>query len=144
MITVQGPANYIVYAEPVGPEITLDPYSNIFSWPMLIDSTGMTPYEEFDFFHPILLTVRLHRTGAILRSEPFLDLSFILGPSSTAVWGLDETPSNADTALTLYTGANVITRIDYGLFLTDSTKESLSDSIRCVPGANNSIDISYP
>ena len=56
---------------------------------------------------------------------------------------VNETPANADTALTLYTGANVYTRINYIQFLTDSTKENLIDSIRCVPGANNSIDISY-
>lgn len=143
-ISVQGPAKYIVYAEPAGPGSEPTPYSNILELPLQVDPTGMATYEEYDFFQPVLLTVRLHRTAAILRSEPFLSLSFILGPSSTSAWELNETAGNADTALTLYTGANVFTRVNYIQFLTDSTKENLTDSIRCVSGGNNSIDINYP
>jgi hypothetical protein len=142
-VSVQAPANYIVYAGPLALGGVSDPAFNNLDMALSIDSAG-TSYEEFDFFQAILLTLRLHRTAAILPSEPFLSLSFTLSASSTSILELNETPSNADTVLTLNTGANVFTRINYGEFLTDSTKESLTDSIRCVPGANNSIEISYP
>ena len=143
-VSVHAPANYIVYAEPVAPGISPDPSLSTLALPLSMDSTRVTTYEEFDFFPPILLTVRLHRTAAILPSEPFLSLSFILSASSTSIQELNETPANADTVLTWFTGTNVFTRINYGEFLTDSTKENLTDSIRCVPGANNSIEIDYP
>ena len=143
-ISVEGPGGYIVYAQPKGPGIADTPPASTVAWPLSVDSTGMATYEEYDFFQPTLLTVRLHRTSAILLSEPFLGLTFNLSASSTAAWEVNETPANADTALILYTGANVFTRINYALYLTDSTKEDRTDSIRCVPGGNNSIEIDYP
>jgi hypothetical protein len=142
-VTVHGPGNYIAYAEPVGPGIEPDAYSNIVEAPMLLDSTGVAPFREYDFFQPVLLTVRLHRNSAIVPSEPSLGLNFYMGISSISAWGLDESASNADTALTLHTGANVYTRINAIQWITDSTKANQTDSIRCVPGGNNTIDISY-
>jgi len=142
-ITVQGPSNYIVYAEPVGPGISADAYSNALEMPLFVDSTGRAPYKEYDFFSPVLLTVHLHRTGAIVPSEPSLSLSFIMGATSVSAWEVVETPTNADTSLTLHTGANVFTAINGIRYVTDSTKVNFTDSIRCVAGGNNSIDISY-
>jgi hypothetical protein len=143
-ITVYGPTNYIAYAEPLGPGIDPDPFVHTQVMSVSVDSTGMAPYEEFDFFQPVLLTVRLHRTAVILPHEPTMFLTFNLSGNSLSVWGLNEMPSNADTAMTLYTGANVFTKIECDANLTDSTVQHGIDSIRCVTGGNNSIDISYP
>lgn len=143
-ISVQGPAHWITYAVPTGTGIEPDANSDIRELSLFVDSTGTAPYQEYDFFQPVLLTLKLHRTGAIVRSESSLSLSFTIGPSSMSVWGLYETPTNADTALTLYTGAKVFTKINSVQFVTDSTKISRTDSIRCVAGASNIIEISYP
>jgi hypothetical protein len=142
-VAVQGPAGYITYAVPVGPGIESAPSSPTNALPLAVDSTGTAPYAEYDFFQRVLLTVHLHRTGTILPSEPSLNLLFSMGPLSMAAWGLNETPSNADTALTLYTGADVFTKINAVEFITDSTTQNQTDSIRCVPGGNNTIDINY-
>jgi hypothetical protein len=145
-IDVAGPASYITYAVPAGPGIASDPYSDISESVLALDSTGAAPYEEYDFYQSVLMTVQLHRTSAILPSEPFLGLSFAMGVGaslSSSVWGLNETSTNADTALTLYTGAGVFTKINAIQFITDSTKENQTDSIRCVAGGNNTIVISY-
>ncbi|HET6252905.1 MAG TPA: YbhB/YbcL family Raf kinase inhibitor-like protein [Puia sp.] len=42
----------------------------------------------------MLLTVHLHRTGAILPTEPGVGFSFMMDPSSQAYWDLNETPGN--------------------------------------------------
>jgi hypothetical protein len=142
-ISVQAPANYIAYAVPVGPGIGPDAFSGTLAWPLPVDSAGVAPYEEFDFYQPILLTVQLHRTGGIVSSAPALSLSFSMATGSSSLWGLNESSTNADTTLTLYTGANVFTWINAIQFVTDSTVQNQTDSIRCVVGGNNTIEITY-
>jgi hypothetical protein len=101
-------------------------------------------YCEFDFYQPVLLTLQLHRTTAIPSFDPILGLDVILSPSNTdAAFLMNETPANTDTAFTVYTGANVFTRISTIQDLTDSTKERQIDSVFCVPGGNNTINITY-
>jgi hypothetical protein len=142
-VSVQGPAGYITYALPVGPGIEAAPASPMNELVQPLDSTGAAPYAEYDFFQRVLLTVQLHRRSAILPSAPSLYLTFSMSTLSSSAWGLNETSTNADTALTLYTGANVFTRINSSVFVTDSTTASQTDSIRCVPGGNNTVDINY-
>ena len=143
-ITVHAPANYISFADPRGPGIISDGGASLRAFPLSLDSTGTAPYLEYDFFQSTLLTIQLHRTGAIVPSEPTLGLTFTVGAESTSVWGLDETPTNADTSVTVNTGANVFTKVSFEGFVTDSTRVSRTDSIRCVAGASNTIQVSYP
>lgn len=143
-VTIHGPSNYLVYAVPTGPGVAADPFSSVLSLEMVLDSTGIAPYREFDFFRPAPLTIQLHRTGAIIPSEPGLGLTYIMGASSTSGWDLNESSTNADTALTLLTGADVFTRIETIRYVTDSTKAVDVDSIRCVAGGSNTIKIVYP
>src|SRR5215469_11601449 len=66
LITVVGPANYIVYTTLTGPGIGPDGNARIREWPLPLDSTGTAPFEEYDFFQSASLTLQLHRTGAIV------------------------------------------------------------------------------
>jgi len=144
-ILVEGPSNTIVYAQSTAPGNSLpDPSLHNIEQFANIDSTGVATYCEFDFYQPVLLTVELHRTTAIPSFDPFLGLDVILSPSNTdAAFLMNETPANTDTAFTVYTGANVFTKINSIQWLTDSTKERQTDSVYCVPGGNNTINITY-
>jgi hypothetical protein len=141
-ILVEGPSNYIVYAQSTSPSGS-DPSShNIEMFPN-IDSTGVATYYEYDFYQPVLLTVQLHRTSAIPSFAPSLGLDFVLSPASDGAFFMNETPTNADTVFTVYTGANVFTKINSIQWITDSTKERQTDSVFCVPGGSNTITIRY-
>ncbi|HLX67257.1 MAG TPA: hypothetical protein VKR41_09690 [Puia sp.] len=143
-IMVEGPSNYLVYAQPAGPSNSVpNPSLHNIEMSPNIDSTGVATYGEFDFYQPVLLTLHLHRTTAIPSFDPTLGLDFILSPASDGAFAMNETPTNADTVLTVYTGANVFTKINSIQWLTDSTKERQTDSIYCVPGGNNTINIAY-
>jgi hypothetical protein len=142
-ILVEGPASYIVYAQSGPLSGGNDPAAHNIELFLDLDSTGVSPYTEYDFYQPVPLTVRLHRTSPIPAFEPYLGITFTLSPASTAPWLIYETPSNADTTITLYTGANVFTSINTVQSITDSTQENLTDSVFCVPGGSNTINISY-
>ena len=142
-ITVQGPGNYLISPQPTGPGIVADPDSHSRGQFLTIDSTGAASYSEFDFYQPVAMTVQLHRTSPILASEPFVALEFSIGGGGASYFDLNEFPSNADTTLTVNTGANIFTRIYAIQYVTDSTKGVITDSIRCVTGGNNTIQVSY-
>jgi hypothetical protein len=142
-INMQGPSGYIVYALPTGPGIPADGNVAI-GYPLFVDSTGMAPYREYDFFKPVAMTIKLHRTGAIVSSEPFVSLDFTIGAGSLSAYILDELPSNGDTTITMNTGANVFTRVKTIAWLTDSTKSDQTDSVRCVAGGSNTLQVNYP
>ena len=142
-ILVEGPTNYIVFAQSGPPGASSDPASHNIQSYFNLDSTGVAPYQEYDFYQPVLLTVQLHRTTPIPASLPILSLDFVLSRSSDAPWLVNETTANADTTITLYTGANVFTRINTIQALADSTKEYETDSIFCVAGGSNAITITY-
>ncbi len=144
-ILVEGPGNDIVYAQsgPLSGAGGNDPGAHNIQFSLSLDSTGVAPYMEYDFYQPALLTVQLHRSTPIPAAFPIFAFDVVLSRSSDAPWLVSETPANADTTITLYTGANVFTRINTIQSLTDSTKEYGSDSIFCVPGGNNTINISY-
>jgi hypothetical protein len=142
-ILVEGPTNYIVYAQSPPLVSAYDPGTHNIEWPLPLDSTGVAPYEEYDFYQPVLLTVQLHRVTPIPSFEPYFEFDVVLNPGATAPWLMYESPSNADTTITLYTGANVFSKINTIQSITDSTKEYETDSVFCVPGGNNTINISY-
>jgi len=142
-VTIHGPGNYITTAESVGPGNVSDPEPNVRSMLFFLDSTGVAPYRQYDFFQPVLLTVQLHRVSPILPSVPRVVLTLYTDSVSALNWGMGESASNVDTTATFTTGANIFTRISTTRFITDSTTQDLEDSIRCVPGGANTIQITY-
>jgi hypothetical protein len=127
----------------VGPGNVSDPEPNVRSMLFFLDSTGVAPYRQYDFFQPVLLTVQLHRVSPVLPSVPRVVLTLYTDSVSALNWGMGESASNVDTTATFTTGANIFTRISTTRFITDSTTQDLEDSIRCVPGGANTIQITY-
>ncbi|MFC0773586.1 hypothetical protein [Terrimonas alba] len=137
--SVKVPANYILYPKAVGPGIVNNPEyaSHLF---YAIDPISMSNM-SFELYPKTLLKVNLHRTTPI-SPQKSLSLEFKFD-NKTLVWGLHETDSNADTSLTIYTSANIPTKIISRKYFTPTNIISNTDSITCTPNATNSISIDY-
>ena len=139
-VNVPPSGNYIQYAEPVGPGI--GPSNN--SESQIFGSIDTTAFRNliFWFYKPTLLYVNVHRTTPIVTQEPSFFLSFKYDGRESD-WGFDQSDSNVDTTLTINTAANIFTAIRSSKFVTDSSVETRTDSIKCVLKKKNSIEIYY-
>lgn len=139
-VSAKTPNNYILYPEPVGPGISNEPqYSSIVF--NNFDPVGMSNL-LFEFYPKVLLTINMHRTTPIFPQQKHVSLEFMFNDKAS-VWGLNESASNADTSLTIFTSSNVFTKIISRKFTAANTVVSRIDSVFCSANGANTIDISY-
>lgn len=132
--------NFIHYPQAVGPGIT-NSAAKITRQFTTIDPPAFQNL-RFDFYPRVLLKLNLHRTSPPVPQYPYLVQSYTFD-NQTLNWGLDERPSNIDTTLTIYTSANIFTKIISSKQQTAANVIRRTDSIKCTPNGNNSIDITY-
>ena len=132
--------NFIYYPQAVGPGITNSPAMTSSQFGT-IDTVAFKNL-SFDFYPRVLLKINLHRISLPVPQYPYLDQSYTFD-GHTLGWGLDERPSNIDTTLTIYTSANIFTKIVSSKQQTPANVIRRVDSIKCTINGNNFIDIAY-
>jgi len=133
--------NFINNAKPIGPGI-LNSQDNLSSKQFSTIDTGAFKNVRFDFYPRALLKINLHRTSSTTQQYPSLIQSYTFD-NRTSIWGLDERATNKDTTLTIYTTANIFTKIVSTKQQSSTIVNSKTDSIKCLSNVNNSIDITY-
>jgi hypothetical protein len=99
---------------------------------------------KFGFYAAAPLRVNLHRVSAIVPQTPLLFLyANIAGSNVLSSLSIVQTEANKDTSLVINTSPNLFTRINWNKYTTTSEVRSATDSIKCTPAGNNSIDIYY-
>lgn len=135
------PENFINNAQPLGPGI-VSTVDNISSRRFSMIDTAVFNNLKFDFYPRVILKINLQRTSSTVQQYPFLNQSYIFD-DRTSVWGLRERDTNKDTTLTIYTTANIFTKIISSKRSSPTNVSTRVDSIRCLNNVINSIDITY-
>jgi hypothetical protein len=140
-VQATAPDNFINNAQPVGPGVsnTLD---NTSSKQFTTIDTATFKNLRFDFYPRVLLKINLRRTSTTVQQYPFLSQSYTFD-DRTSVWGLRERETNQDTTLTIYTSANIFTKIISRKQSSPTNITTGVDSIRCLSNIINTIDITY-
>ncbi len=139
LVAMKTPDNYITYPEPVGAGLTTTQLYESISF-YNIDRTSMENI-SFTFYPKVLLKILLHRISPVsTRKDIMLEFTF---DDKLSIWGIMESEARSDTSITINTTANMFTKIKS--YKTDAANvlTTKTDSILCLPNANNSISITY-
>jgi hypothetical protein len=97
----------------------------------------------FKIYPKASLRLNFHRTTAIIPGREFFDLQYSFTGAESIGTAFEMTAANKDTVVLVKSAANVFTKITSGKFITYDSLLYKTDSIKCAPNADNSIDISY-
>lgn len=133
------PNSYVQYPIAVGSDLS---YTNANNYRMY--NTGDSSFKNllFIYYSKTTLNLNLHRTSAVIAGDSSLELNYKMGNGESAS-GFQQSQANRDTTITIYTGANVYTKITTTRYKSAIGYISKSDSIVCSPNGSNSIDIYY-
>ncbi|MDR3711560.1 MAG: hypothetical protein P4L51_02000 [Puia sp.] len=99
---------------------------------------------KFGFYPSAPLTVNLHRVSSIVPENPYLFLYVNIDRSKVlSSLSIPQTPANKDTSFVINTSPNLFTKINWNKYSTLTTVLSATDSVKCTPGGNNVLDITY-
>jgi hypothetical protein len=143
IVSVPTPSNYILFP------VLKDSFNSKALQPAYTRNFGYTNMDsmqnlKFGFYSIAPLQVNLHRVSAIVQEAPALFLyANIDGSNIMSSLPITQTAANKDTTLVINTSANLLTRISWNKYITTTTLQSGSGSIKCTPGGNNVLDINY-
>lgn len=143
LVSVPIPSNYILFPilrDSISNRYALTTDTRHFGYGTLDSMQGL----KFEFYSVTPLQVRLHRSSAIVPQNPYLFLYVnIDGSDALSSLSITQTEANKDTSFVLSTSPNLYTKINWNKYTNLETVRSATDSIRCKPAGDNTIDIYY-
>ncbi|MEJ7822904.1 MAG: hypothetical protein WKF85_11310 [Chitinophagaceae bacterium] len=133
--------NYFTYPQNFGPGI-INNKQNILSQSFSNINTSTLNNLRFNFYSKALLKVNLHRISNTINDYPLFQ-EFNFDNTTTSVIVLNETATNRDTSLTIYTASNLLTKIKTYQRQSQTTVNTKYDSIFCSSNTINTINIDY-
>ena len=135
------PNSYIQYPIAVGSDFS---YTNSNNYRMYNYDMSDSSFKNllFTYYSKTTLNLNLHRTAVAIVGDSSLDLDYKMG-NGESVSGFQQSKTNKDTTIIIYTGANVLTNITATKYDSAFGYINKTDSIICSLTGKNSIDIYY-